>query len=49
MGADAAAANYYYEGLAEVLETGVGEEDAVTGELFEDEVFIVVAQSCPSS
>jgi len=43
VGADAAAADDYYEGFAEGSESFVSEEDAIASELFEDEVFIVVA------
>jgi hypothetical protein len=31
VGSDAAAADYYYEAVAELGEAGVGEEDAVAG------------------
>lgn len=45
VGADAAAADDDYKGVAQLGEAFVGEEDAVTGELLEDQGFVVVAQA----
>jgi hypothetical protein len=45
MGADAAKANDDDEGGAEGREAGVAKEDAVAGELFEDQLVIIVAAS----
>ncbi len=41
--ADATASDDYDEGFAKLGESVVGQEDAVARELFEDEVFVVVA------
>lgn len=43
VGADAAAADDDHEGIAEFGEALVGEEDAVAGELLEDELVVEVA------
>ena len=45
MGADAAEADNDDEGRAELGQTGVGEKDAVTSELFEDQLIVVFASS----
>ena len=45
MGADAAKANDDDEGGAEGREARVAKKDAVAGELFEDQLVIVVASS----
>jgi hypothetical protein len=45
MGADAAKANDDDEGGAEGREAGVVKKDAVAGELFEDQLVIIVASS----
>jgi hypothetical protein len=45
MGADAAKANDDNEGGAEGGEAGVAKKDTVAGELFEDQLVIVVASS----
>jgi hypothetical protein len=46
VGANATAANDDDEGVAEFGETFVGEEDAVSCELFENQCFVVVSQAC---
>ena len=43
MGAHATAADDDHEGVAQFGEAFVGEEDAVAGELFEDQRFVVVS------
>lgn len=46
MGAYATAADYDNEGIAELRESFIGKEDAVARQLLQDQVFVVVAQSC---
>ena len=45
MGANATAANNNHEGVAEFGESLVGEENSVSCQLFQNECFIVVAQT----
>ena len=45
MGANATAANNDHEGVAELGESFIGEEDAVSCQLFQNECFIIVAQT----
>jgi hypothetical protein len=46
VGANATAANDDDEGVAEFGEAFVGEEDAVSCELFENQCFVVVSEAC---
>lgn len=43
MRADTTAAYHYHESIAELLEAFVCQKDTVAGELFKDQIFIVVS------
>ena len=45
MGANATAANNDHKGVAELGKSFIGQEDAVSGQLFKDECFVIVAQT----
>ena len=45
MGANATAADNDHEGVAKFSESFVGEEDSVSCQLFQNECFVVVAQT----